>query len=258
MSLPTNTQITNDSVFTYASSGQGRKKTRVTASTLLDNVAVYSVKTNGTDQQFITLQGNKKQDKFTDNIGTVQIGALLKPVWDTGDPNRLIVGAGASADTNNNDTAAQILVNWQNTPPVGCSMMTGFSGSTTVFNTSQIPSDYYIFFPRNGVNRYSTFEVQSFMIGNAKFGEVETFVELHLIDNNGNLIGVVYDTSKSGNDQGGAWTSIANNTFYMDLNNYPGGFYLLPLIKFSGAIGGQVSFTIGDPKTDAAVSVDEI
>lgn len=262
MSLPTNIQITNDSVFTYTSSGQGNKKTRVTASTLLDNVAVYGVKTNGSNQQFITLQGNKKQDKFSDNIGSVQIAALLQPVKTSNpsDPNLYSFGVGDSADPNDNNVAANVRIWFQNYLPSQYPLISAYSGRTTQLNGSQIPSNFYLdlMSAPAAPQQYCVFEVADFMIGNAMFGEVETFVELQLVDSNGNLIGVIYDSSKSSNDQGAAYTSIVNNMFYLYLPAYPNGIFLLPLIKFSGATGGQVSFTIGDPRTDAAVSVDEV
>lgn len=260
MSLPTNIQITNDSVFTYTSSGQGNKKTRLTASTLLNNVAVYGVKTNGSNQQFITLQGNKKQDKFNDNTGNVQIAALLQPIKTTNpsDPNLYSFGVGDSADPNDNDVAANVRIWFQNYLPSEYPLINAYSGSTTQLNGSQIPSNFYLALSAPASQQYCVFEVADFLIGNAWFGEIETFVELQLVDSNGNLIGVIYDSSKSSNDQGAAYTSIVNNMFYLNMLNYPNGIFLLPLIKFSGATGGQVSFTIGDPKTDAAVSVDEV
>ncbi len=261
MSLPTNIQITNDSVFTYTSSGQGNKKTRVTASTLLDNVAVYGVKTNGSNQQFLTLQGNKKQDKFSDNIGSVQIAALLQPVKTSNplDPNLYSFGVGDSADPNDNNVAANVRIWFQNDFPSQYSLINGYVGSTTQLNGSQIPSNFYLDLIAPAAQQYCVFEVAEFMIGNAWFGEIETFVELQLVDSSGNLMGVIYDSSKSSNDQGAAYSSIWNATFYINMNNYPNGIFLLPLIKFSsGGTATQVNFTIGDPKTDAAVSVDEV
>ena len=70
MGFPKVITISSDAIFDYYTSNQSKKKIQLTASTLLDNVAVYAVKTNNTKVQFINLAGKNKKRTFKDNLGT--------------------------------------------------------------------------------------------------------------------------------------------------------------------------------------------
>ncbi len=72
---------------------------------------------------------------------------------------------------------------------------------------------------------------------------IEQMVWIHLFDINGNLLGVI-DTL---ND------TVINNTCNIDLAH---GFQMMALIQGSGS-GNTFNFAIGDPKTDANVTVTE-
>ena len=262
MGFPKVITISSDAIFDYYTSNQSKKKIQLTASTLLDNVAVYAVKTNNTKVQFINLAGKNKKRTFKDNLGTTQITTLLAPkiYKNPIGANRSIItiGEGDSNDPHDRYEAAQVNLTWSADPPAR-STVSSFPGSTTSFNSSQIPGKYYLYLNKPKNTRYCAIDIQAFANGNTAFGALEMDVEIHVINaNDGALISVIYDTQKSGNDQGAVYTDISNNSFYLDMNDYPKGFYLLPMIKSTSESNSQVSFTIGDPKTDATVSIMEI
>ncbi len=76
--------------------------------------------------------------------------------------------------------------------------------------------------------------------------QLEQMVWIHLFDNNGNLLGVV-DTLDN---------TIVNNTCNINLAN---GFQMMALIQGqkNPNTSNQFTFAIGDPKTDAKVTITE-
>jgi hypothetical protein len=78
---------------------------------------------------------------------------------------------------------------------------------------------------------------------------LEQMVWIHLFDGNGNLLGVV-DTLDN---------TIINNTCNIDLAN---GFQMMAFVQsdiqgYIPGVGFQVGFEIGDPRTDATVTITE-
>ncbi|MBK7873604.1 MAG: hypothetical protein IPJ74_24525 [Saprospiraceae bacterium] len=94
----------------------------------------------------------------------------------------------------------------------------------------------------NNANQYQTIAIQ--VDGDVhNSAMIEQMVWIHLFDNSGNLLGVV-DTLNN---------TIVNNICSINLAN---GFQMMALIQGSGS-GNTFNFSIGDPKNDATVKVEE-
>ena len=263
MSLPNIMSVLNNALYRRSfTNGASGKKLQFTANTLENNTLVYVSRRDfgkGTTEasDFLILRDGKKQDQFASNTGTIEMVTILKPDYENGE---IVVGAGDSLDPNDNFVAARLSVAFGDAPPTGVATFnTSFNGQpVTLMNPSQIPADYYINLKDLAAGkRYCRLTVDTFKLPDETiWGALENSVILHLMS--GNSVGLIYNKNPSKKDQGAPWDDIFNRDFYIDFNNYPMGIYLFAFIQYQQNPDGSIKFEIGDPKTDAAVSVDEV
>lgn len=254
---------TSETVLSFAGGNVPNKKIKISANPLVGSTAIYAEKisNNNNDKQALLLVDNNKSDKFTDDNGNVQLVAMLKLTTSVIDSVHYI---GFGQNVSNDNYEAEGAAGWltfaagQNpdsgelTAPTNASLI-AFDVNVGVANDDL--SDFVVklrdFFPNGG-----WVSVEVYQMSNGNYA-MEGGLIVHLVtEANGYLtpLGIIYDTSKPGNDEGeNSIINIQNGAFNLNLDDYPGGVYVYGLIKNNNG-----TFEIGDPKTDATVSIVEI
>ncbi len=204
MSLSNIMKIATDSVFRTSYTIDNGKKLRLAANTLVANTLVYGARQDfgrGTTEieDFIALDENKKQDTFTAGTGTISMVALLKPEYENG---QIVIGRGASADSDDNFVGARLNISFQDTIPADAGSLVSLPGeSITLINPARIPQAYYIKLQdiASG-NRYCRITVDDFTWQDQKMGALENGVKIHLAFKNGSYS--LYNTNPSVDDHG--------------------------------------------------------
>lgn len=246
--------VMSDTKFVYPASRKG-KKFKVDAKKILDNVLVLSF---GSQAGFV-LDKKKKSDKFPSDAVDIAISAFLVPDYNAS-TGQCAIGIDDSDDPSDYDEAASLTITFSNTPPNGPYGLPyeGELDTLWIAYLENNPEAYLDLKSLAGNNRYCQIQVNTVPYA-PETAMIEKNVIIHISDTSGEpyLIYANDDSSQQNTNLGSTLDSVVNSNIYFDLNDF-NELYLFTLIVFEQAKKNEVTFSIGDPRTDAVVSVDEV
>ncbi len=236
------------------------KQVTYSAPTILPNVQIYYMlyqTGNNAPWAWGFLRDNQKTvtDRWQANGHINLYGMLLPQIHPVqivnGHPSYVIdigVGDGTGADFDG-VMGARITLTF--IPPTATNVAPYRGAPVTVTNTvtDYLKQEGYLLDINNAAfggnaSNYQAIQVQVDADDHNK-AMIEQMVWIHLFDGNGNLLGVI-DTLDH---------TVVNNNVNIDIRN---GFQMMALIQGNATNSNNFAFSIGDPKTDATVSIMEI